>query len=183
MPKKFEHAFTATEFRTELDGRNHDLGLLPGWIFEGLLLYVVDSEHDILKGTSSSVQEPLNDHAFRMKQACNTAKLAGARFTNNLADDSITHILVRSDKTSRGVREKISWYAAYPSFTALSCSTLIRADRRKRLPRLVSFDWIEQSWNEKTLLDEEREGPAVSCFNSKMPKALTDVEHLGFAPR
>ncbi|MCJ1269275.1 DNA ligase (ATP) [Lobaria immixta] len=163
MPKKFEHAFTATEFRTELDGRNHDLGLLPGWIFEGLLLYVVDSEHDILKGTSSSEQEPLNDHAFRMKQACNTAKFAGARFTNNLADDSITHILVRSDKTSRGVREKISW--------------------RKRLPRLVSFDWIEQSWNEKTLLDEEREGPAVSCFNSKMPKALTDVEHLGFAPR
>lgn len=114
MPKKFEHAFTATEFRTELDGRNHDLGLLPGWIFEGLLLYVVDSEYHILKGTSSSEQEPLNDPAFRMKQACNTAKFAGARFTNNLADNSITHILVGSDKTSRALREKISWYATYP---------------------------------------------------------------------
>ena len=28
--------------------------------------------------------------------------------------------------------------------------------RRNRLPRLVTVEWIEQSWREKTLLDEER---------------------------
>lgn len=38
------------------------------------------------------------------------------------------------------------------------------ADRRKRLPRIVSLDWIEQSWSEKTLLDEEREDLALSSF-------------------
>ena len=29
-------------------------------------------------------------------------------------------------------------------------------DSRTRLPRLVTVDWIEQSWKEDTLLDEER---------------------------
>lgn len=30
------------------------------------------------------------------------------------------------------------------------------AYRRKRLPRIVMLDWVEQSWEAKTLLDEER---------------------------
>ena len=34
---------------------------------------------------------------------------------------------------------------------------LISIDRFKRLPRLVTVNWVEQSWKEKTLLDEERE--------------------------
>lgn len=113
MPKKFEHAFTATEFRTELDDHNHDLGLLPGWMFEGLLLYIVESEHDIFKGTSSSEQETIDSLSFRMKQACNTAKFAGARFANNLADNDITHILVGTDRTPKALREKISRYVTY----------------------------------------------------------------------
>lgn len=108
MPKKFEHAFTAAEFRTELEGHNHDLGLLPGWMFEGLLLYIVGSEHDTLEGTSSSEQKPLEGAAFRMKQACNTAKFAGARITTSLADEGITHIVVGTDKAPRALREKIS---------------------------------------------------------------------------
>jgi hypothetical protein len=28
-------------------------------------------------------------------------------------------------------------------------------DRRTCLPRIVTVDWVDQSWNEKTLLDEE----------------------------
>lgn len=39
-------------------------------------------------------------------------------------------------------------------------------DRRKRLPRIVSLDWIEQSWSEKTLLDEEREDLTTKMFDS-----------------
>ena len=29
------------------------------------------------------------------------------------------------------------------------------SNRRQRLPRKVSIEWIESSWNEKTRLDEE----------------------------
>lgn len=33
---------------------------------------------------------------------------------------------------------------------------LIPIDRFHRLPRLVTVNWVEQSWKEKALLDEER---------------------------
>lgn len=124
MPKKFEHAFTATKFRTELDGHNHDLGLLPGWMFEGLLLYIVESEQGTLKGTSSSEHETLDGRDFRMKQAYNTAKFASARFTKNLGDDGITHIVVGTDGTPSALREKISRYVTHPYFTTLSLENI-----------------------------------------------------------
>lgn len=108
MPQNFEHAFTATEFRNELEGHNHDLGLLPGWMFEGLLLYMVEPEHDILKGSVSSEQESLDSLTIRTKQAYSTAKFGGARFTNNVADEGITHILVGTDRTPKALRERIS---------------------------------------------------------------------------
>ena len=57
----------------------------------------------------------------------------------------------------------------------------MRANRRKRLPRIVSFEWIEQSWSEKTLLDEERESPNLASLCQLT--ASTDIEHLGFALR
>ena len=108
MPQKFGYAFTATEFRNELEGHNHDLGLLPGWMFEGLLLYIVKQEHETLKGTVSSEQETLESLTIRTKQVSNTANFGGARFTNNLADEDITHILVGTDRTPKALRERIS---------------------------------------------------------------------------
>lgn len=57
----------------------------------------------------------------------------------------------------------------------------MRANRRQRLPRIVSFEWIEQSWSEKTLLDEEREGPDLASLCQLIAPA--DFGHLGFALR
>jgi hypothetical protein len=28
-------------------------------------------------------------------------------------------------------------------------------DRKARIPRIVTLDWVRESWKEKTLLDEE----------------------------
>lgn len=36
---------------------------------------------------------------------------------------------------------------------------LLTSSRFQRLPRFVTIDWIEQSWHEKTLLDEQRTSP------------------------
>ena len=44
--------------------------------------------------------------------------------------------------------------------------------RRARIPRFVTVEWIEESWQEKTLLDEERK--LIRCpMQSSFPK-LTD---------
>lgn len=50
--------------------------------------------------------------------------------------------------------------------------------RRKRLPRIVTLDWIEQSWEAKTLLDEERE---IKEINRRM-RTSADLLDPGFAP-
>lgn len=156
MPRKFELAFNAAEFRAEFDEHDRDLGQLPGWMFEGLQLYVDQPERDDSSGISSTEQKALDTLDLRTKQACNTAKFAGATFTGRLTDEGITHVLVRTDKAPRALREILLQYVV--------CDQGFSKDiinqgmiRRKRLPRIVTLDWIEQSWVEKTLLDEERE--------------------------
>lgn len=133
MPTKYEHSFTASQFRSELENHDHDLGTLPAWTFEGLLIYA-DSQ-DAPDSTPAIQKYP----EIKMKQACNTARFAGARVTNNLKE-GVTHVLVGDDASRiQDLRQRTSVF--------------------KRLPRLVTVDWIEQSWQEKTLLDEERFAP------------------------
>ena len=132
MPTTSKHNFNATEFRSDLSTHDHELGGdLPGWIFEGLLIYIDDQA--ISQKTPLLQKQP----AFRLKQACNTARFAGARITHDL-NEGVTHIVVvRDDRNrTRALREEIA--------------------RFKRLPRIVTVEWIEESWREKTLLDEER---------------------------
>ncbi|KAF6231831.1 hypothetical protein HO173_009914 [Letharia columbiana] len=131
-PAKFEHSFSAKEFKGELEQHGHDLGELPGWMFEGLLLYT-----DGQLANDASLTDEKSD--FRMKQACDTARFAGARLTNDLKE-GITHVLVGEDRsTTRALRQKTSEF--------------------QRLPRLVTVGWVEQSWQERTLLDEDRFAP------------------------
>lgn len=101
MPANFEHSFSAKDFKKELEEHGNDLGALPGWMFEGLLVYT-DRQ---LANDASLTDEDLD---FRTKQACDTARFAGARLTNDLKE-GITHVLVREDRSStRVLRQRIS---------------------------------------------------------------------------
>ena len=113
MPGKFEQAFNATEFRAELDEHKHDLGQPLGWLFEGLLLYVDRPGRDSSSGISPAEQKTLDALDLRTKQACNTARFAGATFTDDLTDEDITQVLVWTNKASRSLREILSRYVVY----------------------------------------------------------------------
>jgi len=136
MPTTFERSFDAAGFRNELDGHQQELGELPAWIFEGLSIYA-DNQSQAMNGGTPLLQK---DPAFSIKQASNLARFAGARVTHDLKE-GITHVLVsRADRNHiRNIREKVATF--------------------RRLPRLVTVEWIEESWREKTLLDEERFAP------------------------
>jgi DNA ligase-4 len=130
MPTKYEHSFTASQFRSELEEHDYDLGTLPAWTFEGLLIYAD------FQSTEGEMLVTQKDSDFKMEQACNIARFAGARITHDLKE-GITHVLLGEDKSRvRALRQQIFHF--------------------NRLPRLITIDWIEQSWQEKTLLDEER---------------------------
>ena len=118
-------------------------------MFEGRLIYVNRSI------TDDQTRLDQRDTMFRVKQACNIARFAGAQLTNELKE-GVTHIIVENDQDhSRTLRYTISRYASGLN-SCMVTVCLISIDRFKRLPRLVTVNWVEQSWKEKTLLDEER---------------------------
>ena len=101
MPTKFEHSFSAKIFINELEEHRKDLGDLPGWMFQGFLLYI-----DLTLEGGAPVTNKGPDS--RMEQACNTARFAGARLTNDLKE-GITHVLVGGDRsTTRALKQGIS---------------------------------------------------------------------------
>ena len=110
MPNKFEHVFSLGKFRKQLTEHDHDLGELPGWMFENVLLYA-DSQSFNDSDGATHVVEPndLKEFDFRMKHAVNTARFAGAAIKTDVANEDITHMLVGSDKIRvKNLREKIS---------------------------------------------------------------------------
>ncbi|KAL4796030.1 ATP dependent DNA ligase domain-containing protein [Aspergillus venezuelensis] len=113
--------------------------LPPGWLFKGLTIYFPESKD----GSTSERSEP-EPKSYPSQLARNTARFAGATVASSLKDPSITHVVVGLETPSSEIsslREKLS--------------------KRKKLPHIVEVDWIEESWKERTLLDEERFPPSA----------------------
>lgn len=115
MPAKVEHSFSAKNFKSELEKHGNNLGELPGWMFEGLLLYT----NGLLVNDASFTDK---DPEFRIKQACDTARFAGACITNDLKE-GVTHVLVGDDRsTIRALRQRTSEYCSR-SQVSLRCAS------------------------------------------------------------
>lgn len=106
------------------------VGEAPGWLFRNTVLYL--GEHD-------GVPENLN---IGVQQAQKIARFAGAKISRDLNDESVTHVVL----VSAANQEKLSEIRR-------------RVSNKTRLPRIVTTDWILQSWAAKTRLDEERFAP------------------------
>lgn len=101
----------ASSFQTQLYQDDPQLRLLPGSIFKGLLLYMNKSNNPNSNGVSSSVPpKALDVDELRTTLAQNIALFSAAKFTENLADENITHIIIRGTKAEKSLREAISWY-------------------------------------------------------------------------
>ena len=102
MPDTFANTTGPSQSKTWLQHRGHDLGDLPGWIFEGRLIYA-----DQL-GAHGQTLLSQKSPDLRMEQACNIARFAGALVTDDLKE-GVTHILVIGDRDrSRILRQMIS---------------------------------------------------------------------------
>ncbi|MCJ1444705.1 MAG: DNA ligase (ATP) [Stictis urceolatum] len=129
----------AVAFRPMLAEHGHSLPELRGWLFEGLTIHVDQS-------ISGNGEGPVNISALglRLFEAGMKASFAAASISFSLKEGETTHIVFplaqdMDDWTKnrlKAVRKQMSSW--------------------QRLPRVVSVDWIEESWNESTLIDEER---------------------------
>ena len=161
MPNNFdrvfdeEEDFDAAKFKAELKEHDQGLGDLQGWMFEGVVIYA-DRDGASVNGEGLIQSSPAD---IMIKQTCDYARFAGASFAHDLNENQgVTYILVGSDKERiKHLRRQISTF--------------------RLLPRLVRPEWIEQSWRERTLVDEERECP-VSSFGMVIGYPMTDLVPL-----
>lgn len=66
------------------------------------------------------------------------ARFAAAETTDRLADEEITHVVVHRDSDIKAIRETLAQWQSM------------------KMPRIVTGQWVEESWAEGTRLDEER---------------------------
>ncbi|KAL8768931.1 MAG: hypothetical protein Q9209_004986 [Squamulea sp. 1 TL-2023] len=142
MPAKDEHYSDLDAVRADLEEHAHDLRSLPGWLFKDLFMYF-DMDMEMLpdgEDTAVSIADKSIAIHLELEQASRIARFAGARVAGNLQENGITHVVVDKDKGRlRKTRHELSGTSP--------------------LPRIVTIAWIQDSWKEKTLLDEERYAP------------------------
>ncbi|KAI9816809.1 MAG: DNA ligase (ATP) [Pycnora praestabilis] len=159
MPSKYDHCFDALKFKQELQKHGEDLGDFFTSMFSGLLIYLdkatLAQRNELGEEGSQSTRVP----DLKLNLAVNTVRFAGGKLSNDLSNESITHIVI-GDDTSRvkSIRKTLQ--------------------RRTSLPRIVRIAWVEDSWNERTLLDEE----SKLHYSSKNIGDMQLKFCLGFAP-
>ena len=134
-----------TDMLHRLEERDVDLGESRGLMFRHVVAYLdlapaktpKDGDIDMTDGDDAPPDPSALDQPLDMLFAKQKVVFGSGRVADSLADEAVTHIIVGADRSRLAeLRKSI---AAKP-----------------RLPRLVTVDWVMRSWEEETLLDEER---------------------------
>lgn len=106
-----------------------------GWLFRNLNFFFCES------GNAKEVvdQDGLTD--IRLQLALNTASFAGANIETSFQGSGVTHIIVNPEMLSKD--------------EVVSLRKRLAEKVGKKIPHLVSVAWVEESWGNGTLLDEE----------------------------
>ncbi|KAI0378701.1 ATP-dependent DNA ligase [Hypomontagnella monticulosa] len=133
MPKKeilVGEPFSKEEFLAQLEEHGHDVGNLRSYIFRGAKVHI------------SATDEISPISCLKLK---NWIKYGGGSIVDELDDQGITHVVVMSN-SEKGEMER-----------AAEVRSIISA--RNPVPRVVSRQWVEDCWQNRTTLDEERYAP------------------------
>ena len=130
-----------TEIRKQLAECEHRSEDARGWLFQDLRIHFdgLVSSLSLPHGTGYQLAD--SENQLRLRMARNTARFGGAEIAAPLDDDhEVTHVVVGTPEEQqqvdlKAIRQKIA--------------------SRKRLPRIVTVDWVERSWEERTRLAEE----------------------------
>lgn len=105
-----------------------------GWLFRDLSFFFFSPNTDVEDEGARAL-----DLGLTLTQ--NTARFAGASSVTSVESPGITHVIVNPETTSS------------TDIASLRKSLAARIDRK--VPHLVSSKWVEESWKNETLLDEE----------------------------
>ena len=143
------------KMRADLQGES-EAGELPGWLFDRTSMFF-DTGRSSGAGSIASTSDTTFARARRI------ARFAGAHVEEELRE-GITHVVTRGEDKDR-VREIRRQSSAFQG----------------GLPRIVKPEWVEQSWREGTLLDEEGDYCLAFHFNLGGPDQAIWRFHLDTA--
>ncbi|KAI0551040.1 ATP dependent DNA ligase domain-containing protein [Xylaria curta] len=112
------------------DKEDFDLGEMRSSLFKGMVIYLAGTDD------ASSIQ------AFQVK---NRLRFGGGALADNLDNEAVSHIVIMS-KTE-----------AEEMDTAAEVRSTISS--RRRVPRVISKEWVAECWKNRTVVDEERFAP------------------------
>ncbi|ELR07087.1 hypothetical protein GMDG_08264 [Pseudogymnoascus destructans 20631-21] len=136
MPKEeLESGLETDRLLSQLQGGHHDLGLrdMKGFMFSDFCAHIAGWQR------SEEVAD-LSEDGLRCLLVEHKLRFGLASIKSDLEDTNITHIVVQEGLDRlKSIREKIS--------------------HRRVVPRIITLEWVEDSWREGTLLDEDRYAP------------------------
>ncbi|KAI9859339.1 MAG: DNA ligase (ATP) [Vezdaea acicularis] len=159
MDFKPSPSFSAAEFKSQLEDHNPsmNLGNLPGSIFSGLVVYVEDCSSEALVVEPQGEAPHPNRTSPDVDIIRNMLEFGGARLADEILENlEVTHVVVGEFDGTSASRQRV-------------LSQRQRLAGRPKLPRWVTRAWVEQSFKERTRLDEERERtrpPKPLSFNA-----------------
>ncbi|KAF2758851.1 ATP-dependent DNA ligase [Pseudovirgaria hyperparasitica] len=123
----------------DAEGDEIDMGGLPGCVFRGVVVYFDNGSSDTVM-EDEDVCSTGKEDKLSMFLATNIVRFGSGRTCGDLDDCNITHVVIGKDRSRlKDIRSQIS--------------------HKTKVPRMVTTEWIQECWTEKTLLDEERFTP------------------------
>lgn len=118
-----------------------DSGEMRASMFVGLTVYFDPVQASQPNENSHPIQHDEQQEGIQqcLEAASITVRFGGASKSDDLNDEQLTHVVVNEKSDLRHIRRTMAG--------------------RIRQPRIVMRSWIEESWKEGTLLDEERFAP------------------------
>ncbi|KAF5865704.1 DNA ligase (ATP) [Aspergillus alliaceus] len=116
---------------------NAGWGMPSGWLFKGLTVFFPQNHKVDYPESDEATQ---TDQPYRLHLASNTARFAGARVVESWKSSPVTHVVVAPDSSPSDISSIRKSYSTKPG---------------KKVPHLVTVEWIEECWKQRTLLDEE----------------------------
>lgn len=137
VPYESDAERDADEVLEELSKYGLDTAESKTNMFRGLTIHLIkEEEEEKLKDVT---KDSLLDNLVLAKSA-NAVRMAGGCVVTDQENDSITHMVFPDQYKNHGRVSRVRKALA----------------NRKRLPKLVAAAWIQQSWSNSTLLDEDR---------------------------
>ncbi|KAF2102458.1 DNA ligase 4 [Rhizodiscina lignyota] len=133
MPSKIEKPVDRARLLEDLQDVSGGFDDLREWMFQGLVVYFEGS-------TSASMNGVVNgatSNSIDLDLAAQKVRFASGKVAQNILDHDITHVVVNVEAVMlKDIRSEVA--------------------KKHPVPRIVTVDWVNRSWQERTLLDEER---------------------------